>query len=200
MKTALDVKTYKYKINGIDTILWRPADKDRKRFGLFQQNSKGDFVVDVLNKYYNIPPYDKGKFDSLYEQTINKQYIIEINLKDILKKVKHKLKKFKGETLRVFRNKDKTFNISTFGTLEDEEITKHLKKELKGVNLHRMTPEELKILLSYLWPHKNKQPDSEELDVDQLVDEMLNMRNIDKDIVVDMEALNFLKTGMHGLA
>lgn len=199
METALDVNTYKYKINGVDTILWRPVDKDLKKFGLFQQDKNGQFTISVLNKYYNLPPHNKSKFNSLYEQAMNKECIIEISLKDIAKKVKSKLKKFRGEVIKIFKNDDDSFNLSTFDSEESEEISKRLKKKKIKIDIHHMKKNELKLLLSYLWPHAGPASDSEELNVNKVVDDMSNEKT-SKNIYVDMEALNFLKTGWHGLA
>jgi len=71
MNTALDFKTYCYKTNGIDTIVWRPKH-NKQKYGLFQQDKSGNFTVDVLNKYYNIPPYT-SKFNKIYESIMNKE-------------------------------------------------------------------------------------------------------------------------------
>ena len=41
---------------------------------------------------------------------------------------------------------------------------------------------------------------NEEVDVNELVDELEKMKKSHKDIYVDLEAFNFLTSGIHGLA
>ena len=193
--TALNFRTYKYKINGLDTIVWRPAD-NKVKYGLFQQDKNGNFTVDVLHKYYNIPPYN-SKFNLVYENIIQKEVIVELSIKDILTKVKHKLKHFKAEIFHLKKTSNGKFSVPLFPDAR-ENISKNLHKP--DLDIRTMSKNELKLLLAYLWPHENKDKDSEITDIDAFIDKFKTSKSTSKDIYVDKEAYNYLQTGFHGIA
>ena len=191
MNTKLNFRTYKYKDAGIDVILFRPDDK---KYGLFQQDKNDNFTIDVLHKYYNLPPYNKGKFDVLYEDYTNQNQILEFSIKNIIKSVKKKLKHFNGEILTINKT-DNKYDIATLDVPSSETASRILKKKFKkAFNLHSLSKEELNILLAYLWPHKGENENSKELNINSITKELENKSQIR--IYVDRKPLYYLMSGI----
>ena len=191
MKTALDYKTYKIKINDIDTITWMPVNTDQNKYGLFKQDKNGNFTINILNKYYHLPPYHKGQFNFLYESLVNETKLIEFSIGDIIQKVKHKLKTYRGEMVSIFKNDDNTYDfVMVNSPKEASNLKKVLHSNIKDV--HRLDKNELKLILSYLWPHKGLNNNSEEEDVNKLVDKIAKSKEKTNNVYVDVNALSYL--------
>ena len=194
MDTKLNIRVYKYKQNGIDTVVIRP---DSKKYGLFQQDKNGNFTIDVLHKYYNLPPFNKGRFNFLYEQFCNEEVITELKFTDIISKVKKKLKSFTGQLITIDKHKDK-YDIATLDRVSSETAKNILKQQYKDVNkkfdLHSLSKEELRVLLSFLWPHDGKTERSPELTFDKIVSDLDNKERLH--LYVDQRPLYYLMSGI----